>query len=148
MTTFRRVFAFGTFDGVHRGHRVYLRQAKAAGDHLTVVVARDCNVIRAKGRPPRYSERERLALIQDCGESIDRVILGTPGDPLDIFKHEPIDVVILGYDQVLSEAAVQKAAAMSGQQLVVERARSFVPGLFSNRLLYRLGRLGRWLRAL
>lgn len=38
---FNRVMVFGVFDGLHPGHRAFLRQARKKGDKLIVVVARD-----------------------------------------------------------------------------------------------------------
>ena len=40
----KKVLVFGTFDGLHEGHKDFLRQAKQYGDHLTVVVGRDSTV--------------------------------------------------------------------------------------------------------
>lgn len=33
-----KVLVFGTFDGLHERHIDFFRQAKACGDHLTVIV--------------------------------------------------------------------------------------------------------------
>jgi LemA protein len=54
------VLVFGTFDGLHPGHRSVLDAAALRG-MLHVVVARDTNVERIKGRPPLHDEEERRA---------------------------------------------------------------------------------------
>ena len=46
-----RVMAVGVFDLLHAGHLHYLEQAKALGDHLTVVVAHDETVRMRKHEP-------------------------------------------------------------------------------------------------
>ena len=56
----KKVMAFGTFDGLHPGHLNFLKQARRLGDSLVVVVARDANVRKIKGRFPRLGEGERL----------------------------------------------------------------------------------------
>lgn len=140
-----RVFAFGTFDGIHAGHRKYLQQAKAEGDHLTVVVACDSTVLRFRGRPATMNENQRQQLVESTGIP-DRVIVGSPGDPLDIFRREMIDVAMLGFDHQVSERAVAQAAHRAGQQTIVKRARGYFPILLQNHILKRLRLVGRLLR--
>lgn len=60
MTT---VVTFGTFDVLHRGHVALLRRAAELGDRLVVGVSSDALNVRKKGRPPVYSEAERLEII-------------------------------------------------------------------------------------
>ncbi|MCD4694128.1 adenylyltransferase/cytidyltransferase family protein, partial [bacterium] len=51
-----KVMCFGTFDNLHLGHLFYLKEAKKFGDYLVVVIARDNNVKKIKGRCPREDE--------------------------------------------------------------------------------------------
>lgn len=44
----KKVLAFGTFDGFHRGHLSFLEQAKSHGNYLIVVVARDKTAEKVK----------------------------------------------------------------------------------------------------
>ncbi len=141
----KRVFAFGTFDGVHAGHRSYLRQAREYGDHLTIVIARDATVERLRRRRAALTEEQRRRIVEGTGLA-DRIILGGTGDPLDIFRRERIDVAVLGFDQKTSEAAVAQAARRAGQSTTVVRARPYVPMLFQNHTLKKLGLIGRLLR--
>src|SRR5687767_8290289 len=98
-----RVFAAGTFDGFHEGHRDYLRQARAQGDELVVLVARDSTVERIKGRRPRQSEEERLKDVQQ-EPLVDRAVLGSEGGKkFDILLELRPDVIVLGYDQPTKE---------------------------------------------
>jgi len=95
----KRVLCCGTFDYLHPGHLSFLQQAAALGDELFVVVARDENVKRIKGRSPDHREEERQAQVEKMGLA-DDVRLGYPGsDFLRIIADIQPDVVALGYDQ-------------------------------------------------
>ncbi len=92
-----RVFVAGTFDIIHPGHVDLLRYAASLGK-VYVVVARDSNVERIKGKRPVLPEEARLRVV----ESIRYVYEARLGDEKDIFKPlEEIrpDIVVLGPDQ-------------------------------------------------
>ncbi|MFA6110201.1 MAG: adenylyltransferase/cytidyltransferase family protein [Candidatus Latescibacterota bacterium] len=94
-----RVLCCGTFDYLHPGHVSFLRQAASLGDELVVVVARDENVQRAKGRPPEKNEEERQAQVAALGIATE-VRLGNPGaDLLRVVAEVSPEVIALGYDQ-------------------------------------------------
>lgn len=91
--------AFGSFDLIHPGHLFYLRNAKALGKTLVVVVARDSSIERIKKIKPKYTERERLEHIRAL-PYVDKVILGHEGDdPLAIVEEVKPGIIALGYDQ-------------------------------------------------
>jgi FAD synthetase len=94
-----RVLSCGTFDHLHPGHRSFLEQAAALGDELVVVVARDENVQRLKGRLPDHREEERRARVEALGLA-SQVCLGYPGaDFLRIVAELDPQIIALGYDQ-------------------------------------------------
>lgn len=94
-----RVLCCGTFDHLHPGHRSFLDQARALGDELVVVVARDENVRRLKGRTPDHGEEERRAGVESLRVASE-VCLGYPGaDFLRIVGDLKPQIVALGYDQ-------------------------------------------------
>ncbi len=100
----KTVMIFGTFDGLHEGHRSLFRQAKKHGDFLIVVVARDTTVMLVKKRLPKYRECVRYAML--CGEEhVDKVVLGDEKDKYAVIRAHNPDVICLGYDQ---EKFVQK----------------------------------------
>ena len=91
---------FGVFDNLHLGHLSYLRQARKYGDQLIVVVARDKNVLKIKGKLPKQNEKIRQKAIQKLSLS-QKVILGQLRDKFKVVvKHKP-NVICLGYDQVV-----------------------------------------------
>lgn len=94
-----RVLSCGTFDNLHPGHIAYLEQAAKLGNELCVVVARDENVKRIKGRYPEQNEEIRKKrLAQEL--VVDHVFLGYPGkDFLKIVQEIKPDIIALGYDQ-------------------------------------------------
>jgi cytidyltransferase-like protein len=95
----KRVLCCGTFDHVHPGHEAFLRQAAQLGDELVVVVARDENVQRLKGRLPDHDEQTRLADIQALGIA-HKVQLGYAGkNLLQVVMDIGPDIIALGYDQ-------------------------------------------------
>lgn len=88
--------AFGSFDILHEGHINYLNQAKKFGK-LVVIVARDSNIMKFKGRKPRNDENQRLRKVKEL-DFVDEAVLGKENifDVLDKFRP---DFICLGYDQ-------------------------------------------------
>ncbi len=93
----KRVVATGVFDLLHPGHLDFLEQAKAMGDELVVVVARDATAVKLKHHPVN-KERLRRELIEALS-MVDRAVLGYPNDHFRIIKEIQPDVIVLGYDQ-------------------------------------------------
>ncbi len=94
-----RVLIFGTFDGLHPGHHFVIDAARKRGD-VSVVVARDRNVDRIKGRASRETEEERVAAIRNAYPDVT-VMLGDPEDFLAPVRAVAPDLILLGYDQRL-----------------------------------------------
>ena len=94
----KKVIAFGSFDILHKGHESYLKEAKSYGDYLVVVVARDENIVKFKGKKPRNDENYRLEQVNKL-EFVDEAVLGQIGNIFDILGEINPDVICLGYDQ-------------------------------------------------
>lgn len=94
----KKVVAFGSFDPLHVGHVDYFRQARALGDHLTVVVARDSAITASKKPKVHTTEAIRLKAVASAN-SVDLAILGNePGQYTILDKLKP-DIIAIGYDQ-------------------------------------------------
>ena len=94
-----RVLCCGTFDILHPGHLYFLRQASELGDKLYVVIARDENVNKIKGKYPFYKEIVRMKKVKEL-DYVDDVRLGYPGlNFLKVVKEINPDIIALGYDQ-------------------------------------------------
>lgn len=95
----KKVMVFGTFDMLHEGHEHFLREAKKHGDSLVVVVARDQNVAKFKGKLPVQKEGDRLRQIKSLSY-VDRALLGRKDVKyMKIIMSIMPDVICLGYDQ-------------------------------------------------
>jgi len=113
-----RVVAQGTFDVLHPGHVHYLREAKAMGEKLHVIVARKRNVTHKPA--PVVPEPQRVEMV----EALDPVDHARLGHPEDIFiPIEDIDpsVIALGHDQHHDIAKLQAQLADRGIDCAVER---------------------------
>lgn len=94
-----KILIFGVFDGIHEGHLHFINQAKAYGDHIIAIVARDSVVEKLKGKTPKNNEVERINALLEIPE-IDRVLLGDPDiGAYNVLKEVMPDIVFLGYDQ-------------------------------------------------
>jgi len=94
------VMCFGTFDLLHPGHISYLEQAKNFGNYLLVVIARDANVSRLKGRSAIDNEKERLGKVNDLS-MVDRTVLGNESNKMSVVSEYKPDIIALGYDQLV-----------------------------------------------
>jgi FAD synthetase len=95
-----RVLATGTFDLLHPGHLTYLKECKALGDELYVIVARD-SMIRHKPKPV-IPENQRVEMINAL-KMVDKAILGSEEDIFAPIMEIKPDVIALGYDQHFDE---------------------------------------------
>ena len=95
-----KVVATGVFDIIHIGHAHFLNAAKEYGDELVVIIANDDTVRKMKGEPI-LSDEMRAEMVSHL-KPVDHVVIGRPGDMLDIIVEEiKPDVIALGHDQRL-----------------------------------------------
>jgi len=96
------VLASGAFDLVHYGHIRFLEEAKKAGGDnakLIVVVARDSNIQKMKGKKPIIPENQRRAVVESL-KPVDEAILGYSDISLmETIKRIKPDIIAVGYDQ-------------------------------------------------
>lgn len=119
-----RVLATGTFDILHPGHLLYLSEAKALGDELYVIVARD-SMIKHKPKPI-VPEEQRLAMVQGL-RMVDKAVLGSKNDIFEpLYAIEP-DVIALGQNQFFNEKELEKQLKSHGISAKVVRIKSFEP---------------------
>jgi FAD synthetase len=103
-----KVVCAGTFDHLHPGHVNFLKQAKALGDELIVIIARDETVKKIKGFLPTDNERQRRNNVEDTGVP-DFVVLGNLDTELfQILEELQPNIIALGYDQRVSEEEIKK----------------------------------------
>ena len=112
----KRIMAVGVFDLLHAGHLHYLEQAKALGQHLTVVVAHDDTVRIRKHEPVTNHDLRRLMV--EGLKPVDDAIIGNPPE-VPIFDILPIvnpDIIALGYDQEHAEESINRKLRELGYQ--------------------------------
>ncbi len=104
---------FGTFDGIHEGHRDFLRQAKQQGDHLIVVVSRDSTIAKVYGRTPKRDEIARLSdlLAENIAQDI---VMGHERENYRVLKEHQPDIVVLGFTQKKFVDSLHKKALELG----------------------------------
>lgn len=126
---------FGTFDGVHEGHRNMLRQAKELGDYLVVAVAPDNVVQEIKGKVCVRRSGERIQGVRN--ERIaDEVVLGDKLlDNWSVLKKYKPDIIALGYDQEELKAALDAHFENSEKKPKIVMLKPFKPEVFKSSLL-------------
>ena len=131
MTT---VLCFGTFDGLHPGHDDFLRQARALGDRVVVVIALDITVLTVKGQLPANSEEERRKMVA-MHRHVDEAVLGREDDKHAIIEHIRPDVILLGYDQEHFTQDLEQHLSERGVRATILRGESFEPEKWKTSLL-------------
>ncbi len=98
----KKVFCWGTFDVIHKGHEKFLKDAKGKGDHLTAIVVPDSAVFENKKKYPINPQNKRAENLMKKFDFVDSVL--TPHDFNDTFQYllrlKP-DIFVFGYDQSL-----------------------------------------------
>lgn len=131
------VMAFGTFDYLHAGHENFLRQAKALGTELLVVLARDTTVRSVKGRSSVHNEKTRLKNLRQTGWA-DQVILGNHSDKHKVIIQYNPAIIALGYDQHAFTQTLQKTLIDHNLNSEIIRLESYFPQLYKSSLLQEL----------
>ncbi len=121
----KRIVITGTFDLLHPGH-VYLISEAAKLGKVIVVVARDKNVSKVKGRPPVVSEEQRLFMVKAL-KGVHEAVLGYEGtDYLRIIEEQQPDILMLGPNQEVNPDFIKKELQNRGFAVQVVR----LPKLF------------------
>ncbi|MEO7130604.1 MAG: adenylyltransferase/cytidyltransferase family protein [Dermatophilaceae bacterium] len=96
--TDRTVITFGTFDVFHVGHVRVLQRAADLGDRLVVGVSADALNVAKKGRPPVFSQDERLEIVSSL-KVVDEVFLEESLEQKrDYIVEHQADVLVMGDD--------------------------------------------------
>ncbi|OGZ66014.1 MAG: hypothetical protein A3C50_03260 [Candidatus Staskawiczbacteria bacterium RIFCSPHIGHO2_02_FULL_43_16] len=136
----RKVLVFGTFDGLHEGHKELFRQASKFGEHVIAVVARDSTVMKNKARQPKFSEQERLDAVRNSG-LVQEALLGEENHNTKESKFELIaqikpDVICLGYDQAqFAEKLGSELNRMGFENIKIEILKPFKPEIYKSSIL-------------
>ena len=99
-----RVFVSGSFDVLHSGHVVFLKQVAEYGE-LYVRIGSDVSISHLKGRKTVCSQEERLFMVKAIRYVADAWINEGMGnmDFVDNFPDSLIDILIVNQDQDFPE---------------------------------------------
>jgi FAD synthetase len=123
----KKIMSFGTFDGIHPGHISFLKQCYNFGDRLMIIVARDKNVKKIKGKMPKKKEDERREDLIKSGLA-DEVILGKFDNKYKLVEYYKPDVICLGYDQeYFIKDLPEKLKKFGLEETEIVRLQSFHP---------------------
>lgn len=125
----KKILVFGTFDQLHPGHLFFLNEAHHRGK-LYIVIARDTNVKRIKGRSALQSQEERKSAVEKAFPGA-HVIVGDPKDFLQPLREIDPDLIILGYDQRLPPGVKQTDFSCP-----IERIGSLEPDKYKSSIRY------------
>ncbi len=125
----QKVIVFGTFDIVHPGHLYLIRKARAQGDQVIVVVARDKTVEKTKGVKLKHDEKARLKKLTDMKLAHD-VVLGDEDNPFKIVDSVKPDVICLGYDQKTFVEQLEKHLKETGLNAKILRINPYKPNIY------------------
>ena len=127
---------FGTFDGLHKGHLNFFKQAKnfIKNSFLIVSIARDKNVYKIKRFKPLLKEKERLNLIKKC-TLVDKVVLSGLANHIPHIVKEKPDIIALGYDQKFYVKNLEKDLKNKGILVKIVRLKPYKKNIFKNNLL-------------
>lgn len=114
-----RVMTQGVFDILHLGHLHYFQAARALGDELVVVLARDETVARNK-HAPVFAEDARREMVEAL-DPVDYAVLGHKGDFYRVVVELAPDVICIGYDQPYKEDAIEAECRRRGLDVQVVR---------------------------
>lgn len=131
------VMAFGTFDGLHDGHKYLFQQASTLGDTLVVVVARDETVQTIKGNKPKFHEKDRYNEVKNC-KYVNRAILGNHDDPYAVIEEHAPDVIALGYDQKGFATALPNIMSKRNLTGRIVRISGYKPTIYKSSILNNL----------
>ncbi|MEM4487822.1 MAG: DUF357 domain-containing protein [Desulfurococcaceae archaeon] len=107
-----RVLVAGSFEFLHPGHINLLQLAWQHGE-VYVVVSRDKNFEKFKGRKPALSERDRLEVVKSV-RYVSSAIIGDEEDFLKPVVNIKPDIVVLGPDQWITPSELTSALMERG----------------------------------
>lgn len=135
-TKAQRVLVFGTFDLLHPGHLSFLRQARDLARELYVVVARDKNSEKLKGRRPVQNEDLRLNALAKL-PFVTKAMLGQAelNHRYQLVSETNPNIIALGYDQFLLTTTLEKDLLSLGLDIKLIRLKPYKADRYKSSIL-------------
>ncbi len=130
------VFTNGVFDVLHRGHVLYLEQARAMGASLVVALNSDTSARRlGKGADRPLNNEGDRALVVAALESVSLVTWFDEDTPLELVGELRPDFLVKGGDYDMTKLAESRLVqGYGGQALAI----AFVDGYSTSKLVARI----------
>lgn len=126
---------FGSFDGLHEGHKHLLTFAKAHCDQLIISLAKDEHIQTLKGHAPMLPFDDRKAALRTF---IQDLVIRPSDDKLGSFNIidavQP-DMIFIGYDQMALKDAIEEWLPHTKQHIEIVQAESLQPDIYKSSLL-------------
>jgi rfaE bifunctional protein nucleotidyltransferase chain/domain len=130
------VFTNGVFDVLHRGHVMYLAQARELGGSLIVALNTDASVRRlGKGDDRPLNNDADRAVVMASQQSVTMVTWFDEDTPLQLIAEIRPDILVKGGDYDMEKLAETALVQSWGGHAL---ALPFVPGYSTTRLLERI----------
>jgi rfaE bifunctional protein nucleotidyltransferase chain/domain len=130
------VFTNGVFDVLHRGHVVYLAQARALGGSLIVALNTDASVKRlGKGDDRPLNKDADRAIVMASQEAVSLVTWFDEDTPLELIDEIRPDILVKGGDYDMSKLAETRLVESWGGYAL---ALPFVAGYSTTQLVNRI----------
>jgi rfaE bifunctional protein nucleotidyltransferase chain/domain len=130
------VFTNGVFDVLHRGHVVYLAQARALGGSLIVALNTDASVRRlGKGDDRPLNKDMDRAMVMASQQSVDLVTWFDEDTPVQLISEIRPDILVKGGDYNMSTLPETALVESWGGRA---RALPFVQGYSTTALLRKI----------
>ena len=130
------VFTNGVFDVLHRGHVMYLAQARALGGSLIVALNTDASVRRlGKGDDRPLNHDADRAVVMASQESVSLVTWFDEDTPVDIIRETRPDILVKGGDYDMEKLPETALAKTWGG---VALALPFVQGYSTTKLVQKI----------
>jgi rfaE bifunctional protein nucleotidyltransferase chain/domain len=130
------VFTNGVFDVMHRGHAIYLAQARALGGSLLVALNTDASARRLGKGPDRpLNNEEDRAILVAALEAADLVTWFDEDTPVKLISETRPDILVKGGDYDMSKLPETKLVESWGGRA---QALPFVEGYSTTALVRKI----------
>jgi rfaE bifunctional protein nucleotidyltransferase chain/domain len=129
------IFTNGCFDLLHRGHVVYLEEAKKLGDKLVLGLNSDASVRLLKGQKRPIQDFLNRASVLAALQSVDLIIAFEEETPIALVKEILPNILVKGGDYTIEEIAGAKDVIENGGSV---RVLSFIEGESSSSIIERI----------
>jgi len=92
-----------TFDLLHAGHVIMLKEAKQRCDHLIAALQTDPTIDRPQKNKPVQTVFERFVQLEGCKYVDEIVVYATEQELIDILLSYPINIRILGEEYMYKD---------------------------------------------